>query len=635
MCAHLTRERMPCLTSARRGRVGQCRVRGREVRRTVLKTDYGTVVLHWALVATVCVSVATGLRIATLSPDEIPWLRALDFLLPSRRVWTAHLPAGVALYGIAAAYAVYLVRSGLHRRIAVDRLRLIGQSPLRTLNVLLCWVLFVAIGVMLITGAALYLGFGGRVVEIHRWGTWIIVAYLPAHVATHWAIGGTGQLLRIFRPRGLPQAPPPLPTSAPEWDDALALPGMRDQQSLSHETFGGPRPSARRTPGPRPGQHVTLQVNPLAAALAAGLLAVAAVSVVEEMASHQTLVVVRIAPADAPVLDGDTSDAVWRRAPRVAVATSQGANFDGRGTTNIDIRAVHDGTNVYFAFIWDDPTRSLKHVPLLKKPDGWHVLQSGYAKDDETGFHEDKFAVLLTTANVIVPGDRTFHAGKRPAPDKPGSLSGFGLHYTLNGAIVDVWQWKATRGGTLGWMEDGHFGPPVDPTRAEVLGLRPYRGGYAADPGEASYADNFDRNTAGGFDGPVQPKRLPRDWRATWTTMGRVSLDPDDGESEGARWAMTEFESVPYSRETDAAFPVNALIPGVLLLGQPAGDRADVRSAASWSAGRWVLEVARPLDTRSPFDVAIASGVFMRVAAFDHAQIRHTRHIRPVKLEVR
>jgi hypothetical protein len=44
--------------------------------------------------------------------------------------------------------------------------------------------------------------------------------------------------------------------------------------------------------------------------------------------------------------------------------------------------------------------------------------------------------------------------------------------------------------------------------------------------------------------------------------------------------------------------------------------------------------VARRLDTHSPYDVAIASGVFMRLAAFDHSQIRHTRHIRPIRLEV-
>jgi hypothetical protein len=30
----------------------------------------------------------------------------------------------------------------------------------------------------------------------------------------------------------------------------------------------------------------------------------------------------------------------------------------------------------------------------------------------------------------------------------------------------------------------------------------------------------------------------------------------------------------------------------------------------------------------------LKTGVFMRVSAFDHTQIRHTRHVRPIRLEV-
>jgi secreted trypsin-like serine protease len=97
---------------------------------------------------------------------------------------------------------------------------------------------------------------------------------------------------------------------------------------------------------------------------------------------------------------------------------------------------------------------------------------------------------------------------------------------------------------------------------------------------------------------------------------------------------MTEAESVPYSPELDARYPVNALIPGVIITGEYAGDRADVRCAARWAAGRWVLEVARRLDTSSPYDVKIGSGVLMQVAAFDRSQIRHTRHLRPIRLEL-
>ena len=45
-------------------------------------------------------------------------------------------------------------------------------------------------------------------------------------------------------------------------------------------------------------------------------------------------------------------------------------------------------------------------------------------------------------------------------------------------------------------------------------------------------------------------------------------------------------------------------------------------------------EVARRLEAKSP-DVPISTGTYMRVAVFDHAQIYHTRHIRPIRIELR
>ncbi|MFX9740627.1 hypothetical protein ABTP03_19715, partial [Acinetobacter baumannii] len=74
------------------------------------------------------------------------------------------------------------------------------------------------------------------------------------------------------------------------------------------------------------------------------------------------LQVQRIASSDAPLLDGDTSDRVWRNSRATTLVTHHGDNFDGKGEARIEIRAVHDGTWAYFLFTWDDPTRSLKHL---------------------------------------------------------------------------------------------------------------------------------------------------------------------------------------------------------------------------------------------------------------------------------
>jgi ethylbenzene dehydrogenase len=143
----------------------------------------------------------------------------------------------------------------------------------------------------------------------------------------------------------------------------------------------------------------------------------------------------------------------------------------------------------------------------------------------------------------------------------------------------------------------------------------------------------IDADAAGGTR-IVAPLRLPRNIVATTAAMGIVDLDPGHGEEDGSRWFMTEAESIPYSVQADAGIAIGTVIPGVIIAGDFSGDRADVRCAARWASGHWALEVARRLDTHSKYDVPIKSGVYMRVAAFDHSQIRHTRHVRPIRLEV-
>lgn len=162
--------------------------------------------------------------------------------------------------------------------------------------------------------------------------------------------------------------------------------------------------------------------------------------------------------------------------------TQQGANLDGAGESYVEIRAVHDGTNVYFCFVWEDPTRSLKHLPLQKTENGWRVLQQGFDHGDATAYFEDKLAVLVLGTYVLIPGDRTFHAGRQPLAGKPATLSGRGMHYTTNGGYADMWQWHASTGGMLGWVDDTHFGPPPNrrmrrsrvspPIRAALLPIR-------------------------------------------------------------------------------------------------------------------------------------------------------------------
>lgn len=622
------------------------------------KTDYGTIILHWTFVAAFAVALVTGLRIATETPDRT-WINWFDAVLPRGSAWVAHMQAAIVLVSVAIGYIVYMLRSGLGRRVQLDKVRLRGlfrrgQVRLSAMMALMYWIFFVTMSGLLISGGLLYFGFysGYDVAMLHWVGTWVILAFVVLHVLTQYKSGGVAQLLRIFRPAPLPAPPPRL--------DAVELLGMLAEQSArvaESENFGAapevpshslqPRAEARYDrvrepePAPRPNtgttrsRNPTLQANAFVVAVAAALTG-ASLLVATDRLSVDSVRIHRINPADAPILDGDTSDRAWRSVKPFSLLTGEGGNFDGKGETRIEIRAVHDGTYAYFLFTWEDSTRSLKQLPLVKEADGWHLLHSGFQLGDEHQYNEDKFSVLFTTMDVTLAGGRTFHPGPQPVAGAPATMSGRGLHYTAAG-YADVWQWKATS-SSAGWMDDAHFGPPADPTPMQVANVVPYKGGFATDPGTANYRDNFaiEADTSGGprRSRLVAPLRLPKVVAATTDALGDIDLDPDHGESDGAHWFMTDQDSVPYSTEADARIPTGTVIPGVILGGEFSGDRADIRCAARWASGLWALEVKRRLDTTSKFDVAIRSGIFMRVAAFDHSQIRHTRHVRPIRIEV-
>jgi hypothetical protein len=550
------------------------------------------------------------------------------------------------------------MRSGLGRRVRLDKVRLRGlfgpkQTRMSAYNIVLYWVFFIAMLALMVSGGLLYFGLnaGHDVAMLHWYGTWVILAFVGLHILAHLRIGGTSQLLRIFRPTRLAAPPPRLDPielltllaehtakTTPQSAQACERPSQSVHDAAQRRTVE--RKLAVRTVPATTGQspasksrNTTLQSNPFVVAAAVAITGTSVIIAADRLGGDQ-LQIHRISSADAPTLDGDTSDRAWRNITPFSLVTSEGGNFDGKGETRIGIRAVHDDTWAYFLFTWEDPTRSLKHLPLIKKADGWHVLHDGYETGDEHDFNEDKFSVLLTTADATLAGDLTFHAGPHPIPDAPATMTGRGLHFTAKG-YTDVWQWKATSGGPTGWMDDAHFGPPLDPTPMQVSNVIPYKGGFAPDPGAANYTDNFsvEANAKGGVR-LIAPRRLPKDLATTIAAMGDADIDPNHGENEGSRWFMTESESIPYSAEADARIPTGTVIPGVIIAGEFSGDRADVRCAARWASGHWALEVARRLDTHSEYDVPIKTGIFMRVAAFDHSQIRHTRHVRPIRLEV-
>ena len=550
------------------------------------RSDVGTIILHWGTALSLIVCLLTGMRIGVfgfVSPRFDMWLSPI---LPQGEMWTWHFFSGLGLFFCASAYLIYIYRGGLTPRNTLKGLKIMlipaaGRMRWNALNVGLHWLAYVLVLIMTATGILLYLGFGGWWVWIHSITSLIALGYIFLHVLTHYLYGGWWQLFRLFRPAKL-----------------VMTKAARPYPLLLGTVVG------LATMG-----------------LAAGI----------DWTSRDTLVVVHV--NKAPKIDGVLDDAAWKMARRVTVRTQQGANLGGTGESLVEARAVHDGKNIYFAFRWEDPTRSMKRVPLIKKADGWHLLATGNDVADVQDYYEDKFAIGLSRSPTFGAGESTY-MGTNPLPGLPKPLHGLGYHYTAENNVMDVWQWKASRGGHLGRVDDQYFYTPREPTPEEWAGKTRYQAGYWNDPGRAFYTYNYKTQPPGGYRGPVEIYRLPKDWKATVAALGHYSLDPDSSDEEGSHWWMMEDESVPYSAEVDAAIPVGTVIPGVNISGDYEGDRADIHGAAKWHDGHWHLEVVRALRTGSRYDQDFIPGqdLYMWVNVFDHTQIRHTRHVRPVRI---
>jgi cytochrome b subunit of formate dehydrogenase len=378
------------------------------------RTDVGTLLLHWVTAVAFFVSALTGVRIASDDLDAVvsKWLTPI---LPQGEIWTWHFLAGLTLFFAASAYVLYMLRSGLLTRIALKKLRLFmipGAGRLRydALNVLLHWTLYITVIILTATGILLYLGYGGWFISVHLAAAFIGITYVFAHLLSHFLFGGFQQWLRVFRPAALVQtrATRPLPLIA-----------------------GG-------------------LVGVAVAAALAGI----------DWTTRDELVIrsVTTPPDMRKLLD----DPVWAGITPARIRTSQGANLGGTGESLVEVRAVHDEKDVYFAFRWEDPSRSLRRLPLIKQADGWHLPDDNAFIDDVNTFYEDKFAVIFSPTARFGSGG-VAHFGSKPIANEPGSRNGRGLHYT-DGPMVDMWQWKPSRGGMLGHVDNMYMAPPRDPT---------------------------------------------------------------------------------------------------------------------------------------------------------------------------
>lgn len=523
-----------------------------------MKHNLTWVLMHASLMAIVLINLLTGMRIATLDRPYLLWFSAI---LPQGGVHGVHLWTGFSLLGLAVIYAAYqwvFRKEPTHRRY---------NSPINIYHSVVKWVGYLALSGLLLTGLSLYLNTWpvAFIKDVHFACAITLLVYIPLHAGVYFVQYGIGALKII---------------------STISAKDLRENTLL----------------------------------MVFGCFILAAIYATAIKQDHESLHMIKIAPDTLIDIDGNANEPDWQHAKDVVVHGFGGANFqDGR--TDISIKALHNNTEAFFYIRWEDSTKSMAYLPLVKTPNGWQVQQQGFHHFDEKKYYEDKFAMMVSN-NCDFAASGTAHMGPKPLADKPANWHGKGYHYTEDNSVVDLWQWKAVRTNDMYLADDNFIGAPD----IERPGSRRYTGGYQQDGKDSgAYVMNW-KWYKKEF---ITPKRLPKD--PAELAPYQPNAYPD--KNTELSWVIPWFAYEPYSEEKDKLIPVGTLMPSVMYnSNQFEGDRADVRARGQWQDGYWSLELVRKLTTGSEKDVALQNGVCLWVAAFDHAQIAHTRHARPLKL---
>lgn len=566
--------------------------------------DLAVVVLHWSVTAVFVVALLTGWAIASYeqaSPSRFPasWWQGI---LPAGFVHRWHLVSALLLPALLVGYAGYLVLSRQYRRLRLGKDG--GRAPAtaasqsaprqrrsrRRRAIVATWILLGLLGLSLASGLLLYepswWGWPSAWVAPLAWfhgvSALLLLAAALWHALSQWM---ADQIGKIFRPRV-----------------------------------------------------VRLQYAALAAvflSLALGLL------YASEQQSLPNLRVPRI--VESPRLDGDSSDAAWKQAPVQRVTTQMGDNF-GDGSTVVEVRAVHDGMDFFLLVQWEDPTHSRSHLPLERTARGWQLREEGFLEARESRYYEDKLAVLFSPQELRAADFTRLGAGLEEGPHLANNR---GLH-SFDAGFLDLWHWKSLRTGRQrpAKADDNHFGPAIPSVKPGVR----YTGGYQKDWGSGGYQLNFclrsdpdcrqvmARIARTGEMEKIPGSSIDRVRRCLAAPGCQEDLIPiylPEKDTSGTDVVFARPDRL-WTPAREAALPPGARVPGVVLYGRLADDRSDVRAEARWEQGTWTVEFQRSLLTGTRHDTALRPGesVYAWFAPFDASQTGHSRHHRPVRLEI-
>lgn len=243
--------------------------------------------------------------------------------------------------------------------------------------------------------------------------------------------------------------------------------------------------------------------------------------------------------ATAPTIDGSAAD--WSSVPATTITVTPGVDGDAKnntGTVDATLKAAINGDTIYFMAQWPDDTKDDTHATLT-----WDKAEDAYVKGKD---REDRIGLKFD-----MDGDFT-----------TCMLSG--KEYK-----ADVWQWKAFRSGSAGYVHDKmHIF-----SKAQL---------------------------------PKAKEHPTRDGSSIWIAR------PSDAGSKPYK-GVTPLDNIGDS------------IPSYNVAKEWTGSIGDVRAASKHDGKMWTVEFQRKLDTGHDDDVKFEAGKSYKsgIALFNHAGDDH------------
>jgi len=281
-------------------------------------------------------------------------------------------------------------------------------------------------------------------------------------------------------------------------------------------------------------------------------------------------------------LDTDQLDKLpWEKASPLRITLIGGIAFDG-GWTEVTLRALHDGRELFMMAEWLDQTEDRQYMPWKKMDEGWRHLATN--PDDESTFYEDKFS-------LVFPIERDWQFERFGCAVSCHAGGGRAYGYKGAGRLVDVWHWKATRTDPVGQVDDKYWSE-ADFTAKDI--------GRHGDPKQSG---GYEKNIS---EDKTHPAYLPRNSSAV--KQGVILAD----------------RAVPYTNIAAGKLSVEQIVPGIVA-SAAVGDRGDISCVSQHEDGRWQMYLRRKLDTTHQYDVKFVPGQSypFACAAFDCSSKRH------------